>query len=199
MVPDTLQGFEVCRELCAAILLLLQLPPERPQLLLSLHLDVVCHHHCRLKLFDKICNDTLFKVFESCRCNVLEIDCPLLLHLVLQLKDGLLQFLHLALSMDPGILQRSHPATEILLPHLSLLLNLLAFGLHLYAVLMSEVMEWPHPHTHVAENRSVTQEGHTLVDHPLLARQSQSNNDDIPKSMVTRPNLESTTPNMTRA
>lgn len=49
-VPDSLQGFKVCGKFCAAILLLLQLPPECAQLLLSLHLDVVGHHHCRLKV-----------------------------------------------------------------------------------------------------------------------------------------------------
>lgn len=50
IVPDTLQGFKVCGKLCTAILLLLQLPPECTQLLLSLHLDVVGHHHCCLEI-----------------------------------------------------------------------------------------------------------------------------------------------------
>lgn len=50
MVPDSLQGLEVCGKLRAAILLLLQLPPECTQLLLSLHLDVIGHHHCCLEV-----------------------------------------------------------------------------------------------------------------------------------------------------
>lgn len=50
MVPDSLQGLEVRGKLCTAILLLLQLPPEGTQLLLSLHLDVVGHHHGRLEV-----------------------------------------------------------------------------------------------------------------------------------------------------
>lgn len=59
------------------------------------------------------------------------VDGSLLLHLVLQFEDGLLQLLHLVLSLDPNLLQGSHPAAELLLPPLGLLLNLLAFGLHL--------------------------------------------------------------------
>lgn len=50
MVPDSLQGLKVCGKFCIAILLLLQLPPECTLLLLSLHLDVVGHHHCRLEV-----------------------------------------------------------------------------------------------------------------------------------------------------
>lgn len=50
MVPDSLQGLEVRGKLSTAILLLLQLPPECTQLLLSLHLDVVGHHHGRLEV-----------------------------------------------------------------------------------------------------------------------------------------------------
>lgn len=47
---DSLQSLEVCGKLRTAILLLLQLPPECTQLLLSLHLDIVCHHHCCLQV-----------------------------------------------------------------------------------------------------------------------------------------------------
>lgn len=50
MVPDSLQGLKVCGKFCTAILLLLQLPPECTQLLLGLHLDVVGHDHCCLKV-----------------------------------------------------------------------------------------------------------------------------------------------------
>lgn len=50
VVPDSLQGLQVCRKLGAAVLLLLQLPPESSQLLLSFHLDVVGHHHGRLEV-----------------------------------------------------------------------------------------------------------------------------------------------------
>ena len=49
-VPDSLQGLKVRGQLCTAILLLLQLPPECTQLLLSLDLDVVGHHHCCLEV-----------------------------------------------------------------------------------------------------------------------------------------------------
>lgn len=59
------------------------------------------------------------------------VDGPLLLHLVLQFKDGLLQLLHLVLGLDPSLLQRSHLAAQLLLPPLRLLLNLLTLGLHL--------------------------------------------------------------------
>ena len=57
------------------------------------------------------------------------VDGPLLLHLVLQLKDGLLQLLHLVVSLVPSLLQGIHLAAELLLPPLSPILNLLAFGL----------------------------------------------------------------------
>lgn len=50
VVPDSLQGLKVCGKLCTAILLLLQLPPECTQLLLSLDLDVIGHHHCCLEV-----------------------------------------------------------------------------------------------------------------------------------------------------
>lgn len=59
------------------------------------------------------------------------VDSSLLLHLILQLKNGLLQLLHLILSQDPSFLQGSHLATNLLLSPLSPLLKLLAFGLHL--------------------------------------------------------------------
>lgn len=50
MVPDSLQGLKVSAKLCTATLLLLQLPPERTQLLLGLHLDVVGYHHRGLEV-----------------------------------------------------------------------------------------------------------------------------------------------------
>lgn len=60
-----------------------------------------------------------------------EAHCPLLLHLVLQLEDGLLQLLHLVLSLEPRLLERSHSAQQLLLPLLGSLLKLLASRLHL--------------------------------------------------------------------
>lgn len=59
------------------------------------------------------------------------VDRPLLLHLVLQLKDGLLHFLHLVLRLNSSFLQGRHPVAQLLLSLLSLFLNLLACGLHL--------------------------------------------------------------------
>lgn len=50
VVPDCLQGLQVCRKFRIAILLLLQLPPDRTQLLLSLHLNVIGHHHRSLEV-----------------------------------------------------------------------------------------------------------------------------------------------------
>ena len=61
---------------------------------------------------------------------------------------------------------------------------------------ISEVMEWPHPHTHVAEDRSVTQTVTQQCTTLLLAPQPQSNNDDITELMVTRLTSESTTTNV---
>lgn len=49
-VPDSLQRLQVGGQLAAALLLLLQLPPQRAQLLLGLHLDVVGDHHRRLQV-----------------------------------------------------------------------------------------------------------------------------------------------------
>lgn len=49
-VPDSLQRLQVSGQLAAALLLLLQLPPQRAQLLLGLHLDVVGDHHRRLQV-----------------------------------------------------------------------------------------------------------------------------------------------------
>lgn len=61
---------------------------------------------------------------------------------------------------------------------------------------ISEVMEWPHPHTHVAVDRSVTQRVTQQCTTLLLAPQPQSNNDDITELMVTCFTLESTTNNV---
>lgn len=70
-------------------------------------------------------------------------------------------------------------------------------GSNILRMFVSEVMEWPHPHTHVAEDRRVTQRVTRWWTTLLLALQSQSNNDNITKLLVTRLTLESTTTNMT--
>lgn len=50
MVPDSLHGLQVCRKFGIAVLLLLQLPPDSTQLLLSLHFNVIGHHHRSLEV-----------------------------------------------------------------------------------------------------------------------------------------------------
>lgn len=70
IVPDSLQGLKVCRKLCITILLLLQLPPECAQLLLSFHLDIIRYDHSRLEVCLKTTPLLLF-ILKAQTCRII--------------------------------------------------------------------------------------------------------------------------------